>query len=48
MIYNNKVYTVEEITRVIEDAITAGYNVEVIINGEVYQVARKEVNKQHD
>lgn len=42
MRYNNKVYTVEEITRVIEDAITAGYNVEVIINGEVYQVGGKE------
>lgn len=45
MRYNNKVYTVEEITRVIEDATTAGYNVEVIINGEVYQVARKEDTK---
>lgn len=45
MIYNNKLYTVEEITRVIEDAITAGYNVEVIINGEVYQVGGKEDTK---
>lgn len=45
MIYNNKAYTVEEITRVIEDAITAGYNVEVIINGELYQVAGKEDTK---
>lgn len=42
MRYNNKVYTVEEIMRVIEDAITAGYNVDVIINGELYQVAGKE------
>lgn len=47
MIHNNKVYTVEEITRVIEDAITAGYNVEVIINGEVYQVGGEEGTK-HD
>ena len=45
MRYNNKVYTVEEISRIIEDATTAGYNVEVIINGEVYQVARKEDTK---
>ena len=44
MRYNNKVYTVEEITRVIEDAITAGYNVEVIINGELYQVG----GQKHD
>lgn len=44
MTYNNKVYTVEEITRVIEDAITAGYNVEVIINGELYQVG----GQKHD
>lgn len=42
MTYNNKVYTVEEITQVIEDAITAGYNVEVIINGQVYEIAGKE------
>jgi hypothetical protein len=47
MTYNNKVYTVEEITRVIEDATTAGYNVEVIINGELYQVGGKEDTK-HD
>ena len=45
MRYNNKVYTVEEITRVIEDAITAGYNVDVIINGELYQVGGKEDTK---
>ena len=45
MIYNNKVYTVEEITRVIDYATTAGYNVEVIINGEVYQVGGKEDTK---
>lgn len=45
MIHNNKVYTVEEVTRVIEDAITAGYNIEVIINGKVYQVGGKEDTK---
>ena len=45
MMYNNKVYTIEEITRVIEDAITAGYNVDVIINGELYQVGGKEDTK---
>ena len=45
MMYNNKVYTVEKITRVIEDAITAGYNVDVIINGELYQVGGKEDTK---
>lgn len=45
MTYNNKVYTVEEISRIIEDATTAGYNVEVIINGELYQVAGKEDTK---
>lgn len=45
MIYNNKVYTVEEISRIIEDATTAGYNVEVTINGEVYQVGGKEDTK---
>lgn len=48
MRYNNKAYTIEEITRVIEDAITAGYNVEVIINGQVYEIAGKEETKQHD
>lgn len=47
MIYNNKVYTVEEISSIIQDAITAGYTVEVIINGEMYQVGGKEDTK-HD
>ena len=47
MTYTNKVYTVEEITRVIHDAITAGYNVDVIINGELYQVGAQE-NLKHD
>ena len=45
MTYNKKVYTVEEISRIIEDAITAGYNVNVIINGELYQVGGKEDTK---
>lgn len=45
MTYNNKAYTVEEISRIIEDAITAGYNVNVIINGELYQVGGKEDTK---
>ena len=47
MRYNNKVYTVEEITRVIQGAIGAGYNVEVIINGELYQVGARE-DLKHD
>lgn len=45
MIYNDKIYTLEEINHIIEYATTAGYNVEVIINGEVYQVGGKEDTK---
>ena len=39
------IYSIEEISRIIEDAITAGYNVEVIINGELYEIAGKEDTK---
>ncbi len=47
MIHNNKVYTVEEISSIIQNAITAGYNVDVIINGELYQVGARE-DLKHD
>lgn len=48
MTYNDKIYSIEEITEIMHNATAAGYNVEVIINGCVYEVAGKEENKHHD
>lgn len=48
MIYLDRVYSIEEITEIMHNATAAGYNVEVIINGQVYEIARKEGIKPHD
>ena len=42
MIYLFRKFTIEEIAEIMRNATTAGYNVEGIINGQVYEIAGKE------
>lgn len=46
MIYLYRKFTIEEMTEIMRNATAAGYNVEVIINGQVYEIAGKEDTKK--